>query len=83
MPNATDEEISAMRVQARTNPSAVLCPGCGSLMKVLHSVADRYVMPFYLLEEAFKGLPAGSEWRVLSLDLWCENCFPSAVAVAL
>ncbi len=83
MPNTMDEEIHAMRAQARANPSAVVCPRCEALMKVIHSIADRYVMPFYLLEEAFEGLPAGREWRLLSLDLGCENCFPSAVTVAL
>ncbi len=82
MSNATDEEVNAMRAQALTNPSAVACPRCGGLMKAIRSIADRYV-PHYLLENAFEGLPGGREWRLLSLDLRCKNCFPSAVAVAL
>ncbi len=82
MSNATDEEVNAMRVQAVTNPSAVACPRCGGLMKAIRSIADRYV-PHYLLKDAFEGLPGGREWRLLSLELRCKNCFPSAVAVAL
>ncbi len=82
MTNVTDEEVNAMRAQALTNPSAVACPRCGGLMMAIRSIADRYV-PHYLLENAFEGLPGGREWRLLSLDLRCKNCFPSAVAVAL
>ena len=82
MTNATDEEVNAMRALAVTNPSQVACPRCGALMNVLRSIADRYV-PHDLLEQVFEGLPAGRRWRLLTLDLRCENCFPSAVAVAL
>ena len=82
MTNATDEELSAMRAQAVTNPSAVACPRCGGLMKAIRSIADRYV-PHYLLKDAFEGLPGDRVWRLLTLDLRCENCFPSAVTVAL
>ncbi|MCZ6761319.1 MAG: hypothetical protein O7D29_13275 [Gemmatimonadetes bacterium] len=82
MTNATDEEVNAMRVLALTNPSRVACPRCGALMIVLRSIADRYV-PHDLLEQVFEGLPGDREWRLLTLDLRCENCFPSAVTVAL
>ncbi len=84
MTNATVEEVNAMRAQALTNPSRVACPKCGALMKAIRSIADRYV-PHYLLEQVFEGLPGGGgrEWRLLTLDLRCENCFPSAVTVAL
>ncbi len=57
-------------------------------MDVLRSIADRYV-PHDLLEQVFEGLPGGGgggrgrEWRLLTLDLRCDNCFPSAVAVVL
>ena len=51
-------------------------------MKVIRSSADRYV-PHDLLEEMFEGLPEGRDWRLLTLELRCEDCFPSAVAVAL
>jgi len=40
-------------------------------------------VPHDLLEQVFEGLPAGRRWRLLTIDLRCENCFPSAVAVAL
>ena len=82
MTNATDVEVNAMRAQALTNPSHVACPRCGGRMNVTRSIADRYV-PNDLLEQVFEGLPGGREWRLLTLDLRCENCFPSAVAVAL
>ncbi len=82
MTNVTDEELNAMRAQALTNPSRIACPRCGALMDVIRSIADRYV-PHYLLEQVFEGLPGGRQWRLLTLDLRCENCFPSAVAVAL
>ena len=81
MTNATAEEVNTMRVQALTNPSRVACPRCGTLMKAVRSIADRYV-PHYLLEQVFEGLPGDREWRLLTIDLRCENCFPSAVAVA-
>lgn len=82
MTNATNEEVHAMRALAVTNPSQVACPRCGALMNVLRSIADRYV-PHDLLEQVFEGLPGDREWRLLTLDLRCENCFPSAVTVAL
>ena len=84
MTNATDEEVNAMRALALTNPSRVACPRCGALMDAVRSIADRYV-PHDLLEQVFEGLPGGGgrEWRLLTIDLRCENCFPSAVTVAL
>ena len=82
MTNATDLELNAIRAQALTNPSRVACPRCGARMNVTRSTADRYV-PHDLMEQVFEGLPEGREWRLLTLDLRCENCFPSAVAVAL
>ena len=82
MTYATDEEVDAMRAQALTNPSRVVCPRCGEGMDVIHSSADRYV-PHDLLEQVFEGLPEGREWRLLTLDLRCGNCFPAAVAVVL
>ncbi len=82
MTTATEEEVNAMRAQALTSPSRVACPRCGARMKVIRSSADRYV-PHDLLEEMFEGLPEGRDWRLLTLELRCEDCFPSAVAVAL
>ena len=82
MPAATVEELNAMQAQARQNPAAVDCPRCGASMSAIRSIADRYV-PHDLLEEAFEGLPKSREWRLLSLDLRCEDCFPSAVVIAL
>ena len=82
MAGYTAEHVTVIRAQATKNPSTVSCPNCESAMKPVRSTADRYV-PNTLLEDAFEGLPAGREWRLLSVDLLCETCSPSAVHVIL
>ena len=82
MTGCTPTEVDVMRAQARSNPSTVSCPHCGSVMQAARSVADRYV-PHYLLEDSFEGLPTGREWRILSVELQCADCFPSGILVEL
>ena len=82
MAGYSPKHVNAIREQATKNLATVSCPNCGSAMKPVRSTADRYV-PNTLLEDAFEGLPAGREWRLLTVDLLCETCSPSAVHVIL
>ncbi len=82
MAGYSSKHVNAIQQQARKNLATVSCPDCGSVMKPVRSTADRYV-PNTLFEDAFDGLPVGREWRLLTVDLLCETCSPSAVHVIL
>ncbi len=82
MAGYSPKHFNAIREQARKNLATVSCPNCESAMKPVRSTADRYV-PNTLFEDVFEGLPAGREWRLLTVDLLCETCGPSAVHVIL
>ncbi|MFQ6046477.1 MAG: hypothetical protein ACE5PT_09005 [Gemmatimonadales bacterium] len=78
--SAADAE--SIRAHAMLDAASVPCPRCRNTMQAVRSTADRYV-PHYLLEDTFQGLPRGREWRLLSVELLCPDCFPEPIWISL